>query len=328
MTTPRIVIVGGGMAGLAAAWECHRRGLTATVLEADARPGGVGRTIRAGDLVLDGGADAFLASKPGALTVSRELGLETELVTMLPPRGAFIRADGQFHPLPEGGALGVPVSPRAFLSSRLLTWRGKIRVAAEPFVRKFTWPAEYDESAAAFFRRRFGPEVAERIAQPLLGGIHAGRLEDLSARAVLPQMVAIEADGRSVWLTLRRQGRRAHPGGVFRSFRTGMGRLPEALAEALPPGTVRTSMPVDRVEATDGSGTTVHPTGGSPLAADILLVAVPAWRAVALFSGEWGDAARLCATGSWGTGASRSPASTWVFMPCSRLPKIRGCAVS
>lgn len=194
------------MAGLAAAWECHRRGLPATVLEADARPGGVVGTVRTGDLVLDGGADAFLASKPGAISLVRELGLERELVTMLPPRGAFIRAGGRFHPLPEGGAFGVPVNPRAFLSSRLLSWRGKLRVVAEPFLRKARWPAGYDESAAAFFYRRFGREVAERIAQPLLGGIHAGRLEDLSARAVLPQLVATEAMGRSVWLTLRRQG--------------------------------------------------------------------------------------------------------------------------
>lgn len=282
------------MAGLAAAWECHRRGLPATVLEADARPGGVVGTVRTGDLVLDGGADAFLASKPGAISLVRELGLERELVTMLPPRGAFIRAGGRFHPLPEGGAFGVPVNPRAFLSSRLLSWRGKLRVVAEPFLRKARWPAGYDESAAAFFYRRFGREVAERIAQPLLGGIHAGRLEDLSARAVLPQLVATEAMGRSVWLTLRRQGAAPRPDGVFRSFTTGMGRLPEVLAEALPHGTVRTSMRVEHVEAT-GSGFTVLPAEGQPLAADILLVAVPAPCAACLFAEGWGDAARLCA---------------------------------
>jgi oxygen-dependent protoporphyrinogen oxidase len=294
MAPPRIVIVGGGMAGLAAAWECHQRGLPCTVLEASARAGGVVQSTRTEGLVLDGGPDAFLATKPGATTLCRELGLEGELIEMLPPRGAFIQAGGRFHPLPEGGAFGVPANARAFLTSHLLSWKGKLRVALEPLLPKATWPSGHDESAAAFFERRFGVELTHRIAQPLLGGIHAGRLEDLSARAVLPQLVAMEAAGRSVWLTLRREGSRPRPGGAFRSFATGMGRLPEALVDALPSGTVRTRSQAAGLAFTDGTFR-VTVDAGAVLAADIVLMAVPAWRMPALLRPLLPAAADLCA---------------------------------
>lgn len=294
MAPPRIVIVGGGMAGLAAAWECHRRGLPCTVLEADSRAGGVVQSTRTHGLVLDGGPDAFLATKPGATTLCHELGLDAELIDMLPPRGAFIRAGGRFHPLPEGGAFGVPVSARAFVSSKLLSWGGKMRVALEPLLPKAAWPPGHDESAAAFFHRRFGGELTGRIAQPLLGGIHAGRLDELSARAVLPQLVAIEAAGRSVWLTLRREGGRPRPGGAFRSFATGMGRLPEALVEALPTGTVRTDVPVTSLTSTEGTFV-VTVEDGTALPADVVLLAVPAWRMAPLVGPLLPAAAEICA---------------------------------
>jgi oxygen-dependent protoporphyrinogen oxidase len=295
MSTPRIVIVGGGMAGLAAAWECHRRGLACTVFEADDAAGGVVRSVREGDLVLDGGPDAFLATKQGATTLCRELGLERELIEMLPPRGAFIHAAGRFHPLPEGGAFGVPVQARAFLTSRLLSWRGKLRVACEPLVSRTTWRDGHDESAATFFRRRFGAELTSRVAQPLLGGIHAGRLDDLSARAVVPQLVAMEAGGHSVWLALRRGSGRPLPGGAFRSLATGMGRLPEALVDALPRGTVRTGTPVAQLAVRDGGGLSVQPAHGEAVDADIVLLAAPAWRLSPLLGPMLPPAASLCA---------------------------------
>lgn len=283
------------MAGLAAAWECHRRSLPCTVLEADSRAGGVVQSTRAGGLVLDGGPDAFLATKPGATTLCRELGLDHELIEMLPPRGAFIQAGGHLHPLPEGGAFGVPVSARAFAFSTLLSWRGKMRVALEPLLPKAAWPPDHDESAAVFLQRRFGVELTERIAQPLLGGIHAGDLCQLSARAVLPQLVAVEAAGRSVWLTLRRAGGRPRSGGAFRSFTSGMGRLPEALVEALPVGTVQTGSPVTSLTSTDGTfAVTVE--DGTSLAADLVLLAVPAWRMAPLVGPLLPAAAELCAS--------------------------------
>jgi protoporphyrinogen/coproporphyrinogen III oxidase len=153
---PRVLIIGGGIAGLSAAWECHRRQVPALVLEAADRIGGVIRTDTVDGCVLDAGPDAFLAQKPGAMTLCRELRLESELVGMVPPRGAFILAGDRLHPLPEGGAFGLPTSPAAFLRSSLLSWSGKARVALEPLVPRRRSAAAEEESAGAFFRRRFG----------------------------------------------------------------------------------------------------------------------------------------------------------------------------
>lgn len=270
---PRVVVIGGGIAGLAAAWECHRQRVPVTVLEAQARPGGVIRTDIEGGFVLDTGPDAFLASKPGAIGLCRELGIEGQLIGMKPPRGAFILRNGRLHALPEGGAFGIATRPGPLLRSTLLTTRGKLRVALEPVIPRRREAA--DESAAAFFRRRFGTEGADRIAQPLLGGIHAGDLDRLSAEAVVPQLVAVERAGGSVLMALRRQSQRSAEGGSFKSFPRGMATLVDALIAGLPPATVRLSAAADHLQPADRAWH-IRTSTGDTLTADILLLAAPA----------------------------------------------------
>lgn len=290
--TPRVVILGGGIAGLGAAWECHRRGLPALVLERQERPGGVVRTDVVDGFVLDTGPDAFLASKPGALTLCRELGIEGQLISQSPPRGAFVLRDGRLHPLPEGGAFGIATRPGPFLRSTLLSPSAKLRVALEPLV-----PCRRrgdDESAGAFFRRRFGDEAARHIAQPLLGGIHAGDLDRLSADAVLPQLVAVERAGRSVLLALRAQARRATEGGAFRSFPTGMATLVDALSAQLPPGTLRLRQDVVAIDRR-GSAWIARTATGGEVSADLLLLACPAPTVAALLRPHRPEAATLAA---------------------------------
>jgi protoporphyrinogen/coproporphyrinogen III oxidase len=270
---PRVVILGGGIAGLSAAWECHRQGLHATVLESAPRAGGVIRTDVVDEFVLDTGPDSFLVSKPGAITLCRELGIDDGLIPMKPPRGAYVLRDGRLHALPEGGAFGIATRPGPFLRSTLLSPLGKLRVALEPCIPSRR--SEEDESAGAFFRRRFGPEAARRIAQPLLGGIHAGDLDRLSAEAVLPQLVAVERAGRSVLLALRAQGRRATEGGAFRSFPRGMVTLVDAVLTHLPDATVRLGEGAAAVSP-HGQGWRITTTTGGTLEADVLLMAAPA----------------------------------------------------
>jgi protoporphyrinogen/coproporphyrinogen III oxidase len=291
---PRIVIIGGGIAGLAAAWECHRRGLVAQVLEASPRAGGVIGTDHIDDLVVDAGPDAFLVQKPGAVTLCRELGIEHELVEMRPPRRAFIVSGGRFHVLPDGASFGLPTRASAFARSSLLSWSGKVRVAMEPLIPARATSGSEDESAGAFLTRRFGQQATRRIAQPLLGGIHAGDLGTLSARAIVPQFVAIEAQRRSVLLALRRQSRARMPGGPFRSFAAGMGRLPAALVAALPPGSVHTSTSVQSLATHGGEFDVTTPAG--TYRADIVLLAVPASPAAQLLSTVAPEAAALAAT--------------------------------
>ncbi len=272
-THPRVLVLGGGIAGLAAAWECRRQGVPVSVLEAQPRAGGVIRTETAGEFVLDTGPDSFLISKPGAITLCREIGIEGQLIGMKPPRGAYVLRNDTLHALPEGGAFGIATRPGPFLRSTLLTPRGKLRVLMEPMVAKRRKSG--DESAGAFFRRRFGAEAAARIAQPLLGGIHAGDLERLSAEAVLPQLVAVERAGGSVLLALRRQGRRVTEGGAFRSFPRGMSTLVDALLAALPAGSVRLGESAHEVHVA-GSGWDVRTSAGDRMPADILILAAPA----------------------------------------------------
>lgn len=270
---PRVLVLGGGIAGLAAAWECHRRGLTAAVLEAQSRAGGVIRTELEHGFILDVGPDSFLATKSGAIELCRELGIASDLISMTPPRGAYVLRDDQLHALPEGGAFGIATRPGPFLRSTLLSPQGKLRVALEPILPKRR--EGDDESAGAFFRRRFGAEAAERIAQPLLGGIHVGDIDALSAEAVFPQLTAIERSGRSVLLALRRQAQRPTEGGPFRSFPRGMATLVDALVAALPHGSIRLESTVARVART-GSVWEVQTTAGDLLTADILVMAAPA----------------------------------------------------
>ena len=270
---PRVLILGGGIAGLAAAWECHRQGVPCVVLEAQSQAGGVIRTEVTGPFVLDTGPDAFLVTKPGAIALCRELGIDAELIGMKSPRGASILRGDTMHPLPEGGAFGIATRPGPFLRSTLLSPLGKLRVAIEPLVPRRR--SQADESAGAFFRRRFGVEAAQRIAQPLLGGIHAGDLDRLSAEAVLPQLSAVERQGRSVLLALRRQAQRATEGGAFRSFPQGMARLVEALVAALPPGTVRLATSAEGLHL-EGRSWHVQTSRGDTIDADVVLLAAPA----------------------------------------------------
>jgi len=271
---PRVLVLGGGIAGLSAAWECHRQGIAVAVLEATDRPGGVIRTDVAGDIVLDAGPDAFLVTKPGAIGLCRELGVDDQLIAMTPPRGAYVLRDDVLHALPEGGAFGIATRPGPFLRSTLLSPGGKLRVALEPLIPRRR--SGHDEGAGTFFRRRFGREAADRIAQPLLGGIHVGDLDALSANAVFPQLVAVERAGGSVLLALRRQGSRVVEGGAFRSFRRGMATLIDALTAALPPATIRLHRGVTHIARIDDAWQ-VTCSDGSRATADVLVLAAPAF---------------------------------------------------
>jgi len=149
--------------------------------------------------------------------------------------------------------------------------------------------ARDDESAGAFFRRRFGAEAAARIAQPLLGGIHAGDLDRLSAEAVFPQLAAVERQGRSVLLALRRQAGRPTEGGAFRSFPRGMGTLVAGLEAALPSGTIRLGTAAESLRLEDRTWK-VLTSHGETMDADVLLLAAPA-PVVGHWLREWAPAA-------------------------------------
>jgi oxygen-dependent protoporphyrinogen oxidase len=241
---PQITIVGAGITGLAAAYELYKRGLTPVVLEAAPRPGGLIRTDRVDGFTIEAGPDSVLATKPAALELANELGLG-DRIQQVRTAGAFVLRGRRLYRLPSPSLLGIPLTWRGLLAYDLLPWHARLRLA-----RGVLWPAgdrtpsDGDISVAAFFRSRFGAETVDLIAQPLLGGIHAGDIEQLSMASLFPRLLT---EGVRRPSKPGRSGDRADRQSPFASLRGGMATLVEALEGHLPAGTVRYDARVDRI---------------------------------------------------------------------------------
>ena len=300
-----VTIVGAGITGLTAAYELHRRGLRPRVLEAGPRAGGLIRTERVDGFTIEAGPDSVLASKPAALDLVRELGLGDQIQQVRTP-GAFVLRGHRLFRLPSPSLLGLPLTWRALLTYDLLPWRARVRLA-----RSFLVPSRprtnsggvnadssadvEDVSVAEFFRARFGPETVDLIAQPLLGGIHAGNIEQLSMASLFPRLLTGGARPASHGgRTGVRPGSDAGENGVrpasdpfrpdvagsvspFRSLRGGMATLVEALETHLPSGTVSYDTPVRTLPSTP------------------VILTAPGYVAATLIEAIDADAARLCA---------------------------------
>ena len=288
-----IAVVGAGISGLAAAFELTRRGIPVQVFESTERVGGLIHTERWGGYTIDAGADSMLSAKPAAAALCEELGLASSLQTMQPPRTAYVLERSRLFPLPSPSVLGLPLSLRAAARFTLLRPRARARVALERYL-----PARHaaatmdDESVADLFRRRFGAATVRAIAQPLLGGIHAGDVERLSVRALFPSLMEAERRHGSVTRGLAR--RPSTRDGLFRSLAGGMSVLPEAIRASLPAGTIRVGDEVAaifrdggrwRVEATQGRVTADAIVCAAPLPASAGLIAPFEAEASSLLSG-------------------------------------------
>jgi protoporphyrinogen/coproporphyrinogen III oxidase len=286
-----VVIVGAGIAGLAAAWELKSHGLQPLVVEGSDRAGGIIVSERVDGFVIDGGPDSILVQKPAAVDLCRELKIDNRLVQTLPPRTAYVLKHRELVPLPEASFLGLPTSIRSFIGTRLFSWPAKLRMAVEPF--QAAEQSLVDESIGSFMRRRFGREVARYLAAPLLAGIHAGDVDELSVHALFPRLVEAEREHGSVLRALVRSKRSRVPQGRFVSFPGGMEELVEALVLQLGPHVVRCRTSVSRIQ----SGVTfgVELAGGDTVTARTVIVATPAWEAARLVQGVDRELASLCA---------------------------------
>jgi len=267
-----VVIIGGGIAGLAAAFELRGRGLSVRVLERAARPGGVIVTEQFDGWTIDSGPDSLLVQKPAAVTLCRELGIADRLVPTLTPRTAFVLREGQLHAITEGSFLGFPITLGALARSRLFSLAGKARMAGEVLTPRRT--SDEDESIAAFVGRRFGREAVDYLADPLLAGIHAGDVDRLSIGALFPRLVDAERRSGSVIRALRALHVRPSPQGAFVSLPGGTGELADTLARALAPGTVITDA---RVTGLSRSATYAIDSTAVRVRARSIVLAVPAY---------------------------------------------------
>jgi len=286
-----VVVVGGGIAGLAAAWELQKRGLAVRVLEAAPRPGGVILTERFDGWTIDAGPDALLVQKQAAVSLCRELGIADRLHPTLPPRTAYVLRDGRLHPLLEGSAFGFPIRVAPLATSSLFSWPGKLRMALEVAVPRRT--SGEDESLASFVRRRFGEEAVRYLAEPLLAGIHAGDVNRLSTKALFPRLFDAERQSGSIIRAFRALHVKASPQGAFVSLPGGTMELVEHLYAALAPGTVRLS---SRVSEIRHAGAFAVETPSGTVQARSVIVAVPAYAAAGLLRSVDTTLAGLCDT--------------------------------
>jgi oxygen-dependent protoporphyrinogen oxidase len=269
-----VIVLGGGIAGLATAYELHRRGRSFVLLERAARPGGVILSEEYDGYVIDAGPDSLLVQKPEGIRLCEELGLGDRLVPMKPPRLAYIQRHGQLHPLPATGALGMPTRLAPLVGTKLFSWPAKVRMAAEPLIPGRRDAA--DESIASFITRRFGREATTYLAEPLLAGIHAGDVERLSVNALFPALARAEREHGSVLRALRRRAPAApSPDGAFKSLAGGLSELVRAVVKALPTESVLVGRGATRI---DGRGPyTVVTQTNQTLQGRALVLATPAF---------------------------------------------------
>jgi oxygen-dependent protoporphyrinogen oxidase len=276
-----LLVIGGGITGLTAAWDASRAGLReVTLIERDQRLGGKIRTDSLDGYLLEQGPDSFLSNRPEVVRLCEELGLAGRLAPRTPRRvSAYIMRRHSLYPLPDGFSSVAPADTAALAASPLLSETGRRRVLEEP-----AQPAaagEEDESVASFLTRRFGEEAFQLLLEPLVAAIHAGDAALLSAEAILPELRRLE---RTRGVLTRQPGESASPRkppAPFLSFPGGTGELAAALERGLAGITVLRGTGAVSLGRSPG-GYVVELSSGTWLEAGAVILAAPAYEAARL----------------------------------------------
>ncbi|QKW37548.1 protoporphyrinogen oxidase [Actinomadura sp. NAK00032] len=328
MTTSHAVVVGGGIAGLTAAWMLARDGVRVTVLEGSPQIGGKLRVSEIAGVPVDEGAESMLARRPEGLDLVRGLGRAADLVNPGTASSAIL-SRGALRRIPSGQVMGVPSDLRALAAAQVLSPAGLARVPLDLVLPET--PRGGDVSVAAYIGARVGREVVDRLVEPLLGGVYAGRAELLSFEATLPAVAAAARGHRSLISAVQgiRKAAPADAGPVFATLPDGLGTLPHLVADGITAagGTVRTGATVRELRRReDGWRLTVGPTRDPEyLDADAVVVAVPAAPASRLLEPDVPAAARQLA----GIEYASMAIITLAYRPTAfpRLPKGSGYLV-
>ncbi|MEO5887125.1 MAG: protoporphyrinogen oxidase, partial [Anaerolineales bacterium] len=286
----RIVIIGGGIAGLSAAYYAKKKapGACITLLEADSRWGGKITTDRVafddGQFIIEGGPDTFLATKPWGVALCKELGLGERLHgTNLHKKNTYILCKGRLLPLPDGLAMMIPTSIEAMLNTSLVSWLGKARMGLD-----FLLPAKAingDESLGAFISRRLGREAYENLIEPLMSGIYAGDGDQLSLASTFPYLRDLEVKHTSLVRGAIAMQKKMSANGqkvqgsrsAFLTPTTGLAEIVEALVAYLQANNVKLRLNTNLLRITHyESHFHLDIENDSPLDSDAIILATPA----------------------------------------------------
>jgi oxygen-dependent protoporphyrinogen oxidase len=285
----RIAIVGGGIAGLSAAFALDQARLAGadvgyTLFESSARLGGVLQTEHIDDCLVEAGPDSFLTEKPWAADLCKQVGLGDQLIGSNDHlRKTYILVRGRLVPLPDGLMFMVPTRILSTAFSPLFSFRTKLRMAREWFRRRRA--SGDDESVASFVERHYGREVVDYLADPLLTGVYGGEAAALGVRAVLPRFAEMEASHGSLgrgMVAARKKARGAAARPLFSSLKNGMQQMVDAVVASLNPGSLGLNSAVLGIQAQD-SGWVVS-AGYKTDHFDAVILAVPAHIAGMLMS--------------------------------------------
>lgn len=295
-TGAQIAVLGGGITGLAAAHRIQEvfeeRGICGSVvlIEPGSTLGGQIRTDTVDGTLVEGGPDTLVLAKPAGLSLCERLGLRSDVVPLeAAGRGAQILHRGRLVDVPDGFMMTAPTRFWPVVRSPLFSLRGKLRMALEPWVPARA-PGEADESLGSFVTRRFGREVLERVAEPILASLFTADADHLSLRTAMPRFLEMEAKHGSVTRAIvrARRERERMPAGKHAivysgvaSVRGGFGRIVDALRSRIPAPSVMTDAHVEEI-VPGGGDWIVRLRGDEPLMADAIVFACPAFATAAL----------------------------------------------
>lgn len=286
--TERVVIAGGGFTGLTAAYALQKRAKAAGqaveiyVVEREQGLGGKTRTEVVDGMIFEHGPDSVIAHKPWFGQLCKELGLE---LTGTNPqiRTTYIYHEGSLEQLPVGMQIMIPTQILPFVTTRLISLKGKLRAAMEPFIPvKRTGE---DESIGSFVSRRFGREVLENVAGPLMGGIYGGDWDGVSIKATFPMFTKMEQEQGSLLLAAQRNKKhrpKGPTGSAFQTVTTGLQSAVDAVVKASEGVKYLTGTTITGLTPRPEGGYTVALDSGASIEADAVVLAVPAYVAASL----------------------------------------------
>jgi oxygen-dependent protoporphyrinogen oxidase len=308
-----VVVIGGGISGLSAAYYLQEGvarselDIEVILIEKEKRFGGCIVTEKMDGFIIEGGPDCFLSEKPWTIKLCEELGVGDRLLcTNEGNRRVFILSRGKLHELPEGFMLMIPTSLTPFLKSTLISLPGKFRMAMDLFLPRNRSVEE--ESLSQFVKRRLGNEALEKIAEPLVAGIHAGTPETMSLSSTFPRFIQLEEEYRSLILGMLARRKMAAefaqkgPGRkrtMFMTLMDGMMELTDTLKTRLDKRSLLSDKKVIRLNRLSDTAFLNNPTyevnleSGETLGADCVVLATPTYITAELIQGLAGTLSKV-----------------------------------